>query len=208
MDNFTSGDDVAVPALGSEMARARAVVLSLPDGPITDEDLARVGVTAEQYDRLMVEERVPEADRAPDAGSWLARNLPARVDDLGEEELDAIFSEGQVIEFPESWTRERDAGDELQDWIEAREDELEAVEGDETDFVLDLIDGVLAEENAYAALEKRMAECARTVHAVEDVVHRGDLADEDTERAERCARWNTEDAAAERLDDTSEGWDQ
>ncbi|UUV34305.1 hypothetical protein NQK81_12910 [Amycolatopsis roodepoortensis] len=198
-----------------EMERARDVVRSLPDGSITDDDLARVGVTAEQYDRLMIEEWSPEADRAPEPGSWIDRNFPA-----------------QAAESPDVPMYERDAGDRLQDWIEEREDELEADERDATEQVLDDIDDVLAEERGYALIEKerarrenaasdadtaenaeppladRIAECERAVEAVANFVPHHETSDEDSERAERCARWNAEDAAAEQAVEKTEGWGQ
>ncbi|MER7861692.1 hypothetical protein ABTX61_21475 [Amycolatopsis japonica] len=61
---------------------------------------------------------------------------------------------------------------------------------------------------ANAPLVDRVAECGRAVEEVEDAVQHHDPADEDTERAERCARWNADDAADERADDDTEGWGQ
>ncbi|OKA03374.1 hypothetical protein, partial [Amycolatopsis regifaucium] len=250
-----------------EMERVRDVVRSLPDGPITDDDLARVGVTGEQYDRLMIEERTFEADRAPEPGSWIARNLPARAveppeadvadgrgtfmlpvsDEDSADRWDDLRESGD--DLPVDPVRERDAGDRLQDWIEEREDELEADERDATEYVLDGIDDVLAEERGYALMEQERArrenaaraadtdensepswltdpdtesrlagildrydsmraECARLLKDAEARMRRGDDA-EDTERAERCARWNAEDeAVAESVDDETEGWEQ
>ncbi|WP_158634441.1 hypothetical protein [Amycolatopsis sp. WAC 01375] len=218
-------EDVLPVSDREEMERARDAVRSLPDGPITDEDLARAGVTPEQYDRLMIEERAPEVDRAPEAGSWIDRNLPA-----------------PAAEYPEDSTYERDEGDRLQDLIEAREDELEADERDATEYVLDSIDEVLAEERGYALVEERsgrentnddvdespaadseaaplaerMAECEQavddvveSVESVESVEDVADEYDEDEDRAERCAHWNSEDEDVEDddLDDyIAEGW--
>ncbi|WP_340686365.1 hypothetical protein LCL61_08750 [Amycolatopsis coloradensis] len=60
---------------------------------------------------------------------------------------------------------------------------------------------------ANTPLVGRVAECGRAVEEVEDAVQQHDPTDEDAERAERCARWNAEDAAEQTADDT-EGWGQ
>ena len=59
-------------------------------------------------------------------------------------------------------------------------------------------------------LAQRVAECSAAVDAAQAAVAHTDDAheNEDIERAERCARWNSEDQAAEQADDTSEGWEQ
>ncbi|SFW50387.1 hypothetical protein [Amycolatopsis australiensis] len=60
-----------------------------------------------------------------------------------------------------------------------------------------------------ASLGQRVAESGAEVAAAEAAAAtcRG-TADEDSERAERCARWNTEDQAAEAVDNDTEGWEQ
>ncbi|RSN28787.1 hypothetical protein DMC61_19820 [Amycolatopsis sp. WAC 04169] len=58
-------------------------------------------------------------------------------------------------------------------------------------------DDVDSDEDTEPPLAERVAECERAVEDVEDAVRHHDRADEDTERAERCARWNTEDDAAD-----------
>jgi hypothetical protein len=59
-------------------------------------------------------------------------------------------------------------------------------------------------------LAQRVAECGRAVDAADAALRADDAAahelDEETERAERCARWNADDQAAVAADDDTEGW--
>ncbi|SFJ75308.1 hypothetical protein, partial [Amycolatopsis regifaucium] len=100
-----------------------------------------------------------------------------------------------------------------------------SAEPDSPGTVVGRIDQVLSEEDSERArltdpdTESRLAgildrydsmraECAHLLKDAEARLQRGDDA-EDAERAERCARWNAEDeAAAEDVDDKSEGWEQ
>ncbi|MEC3976242.1 hypothetical protein [Amycolatopsis sp. H20-H5] len=103
---FTGPADGTVASEFDDLAAARAAVATLPDGSISPEDLARVGVTPEQFSRLVDESMDADArawhaeheldllnDRAqldangadgpaipeqgPEPGSWIARNLPS-----------------------------------------------------------------------------------------------------------------------------------
>ncbi|MEU9688123.1 hypothetical protein [Amycolatopsis japonica] len=58
-------------------------------------------------------------------------------------------------------------------------------------------DDVESDEDTEPPLAERVAESGRAVEDVEDAARHHDRVDEDTERAERCARWNTEDDAAD-----------
>lgn len=68
----------------------------------------------------------------------------------------------------------------------------------DVDTTLDRIDEVLAEPEPRATDAAR--ECDRSLAEAETAVHRAQAVNEDEARAERCARWNTDDACTEAAD--------
>lgn len=99
----------------------------------------------------------PLPERAPEAGSWIARNL--------------------------TYHEQADVDD----------------ENDDSDSDSD------SDDDTEPPFAERVAECERAVEEVEVVVQHHERTDEDTERAERCTRWNADDAADEQADEDTEG---
>ncbi|MFF4598124.1 hypothetical protein [Amycolatopsis sp. NPDC001319] len=78
--------------------------------------------------------------------------------------------------------------------------------GSDTADVLDRIDDVLAEPEP-APLAEVVEQCGRAVDDAADAMRRCEAVAEDTDRAERLARWSVEDAS-ERTDESTEGWER
>ncbi|MFD5089004.1 hypothetical protein ACFWMR_00280 [Amycolatopsis thailandensis] len=163
---------------------------------------------------------VPE--QAPRPGSWIARNLPAR-DDLPQMDLRAAIeavAEHSRVEDDYPGLTARDAAatarelttEDIYGGIDNHatraayltvlnaftEDIDQALGGlDDTDVVLGRIDQVLADEDVESPLADRVVECGHAVEAAESAVQHHENTVADTERAERCARWNVEDETDE-----------
>ncbi|KZB82794.1 hypothetical protein [Amycolatopsis regifaucium] len=145
-----------------------------------------------------------ERDAAP---AEIARDAIDHVTDLVVAGVRVDDAHAAVTTVPGVDAAVRDFRARVEDgasWAEARQQVLDGLHVP-AEFGVEDVTGS-AEETGRAALAERVAECAQTVDGVDELVRGGDRIDEDTERAERCARWNADDEAA--ADDTSEGWDQ
>ncbi|WP_344858043.1 hypothetical protein [Amycolatopsis ultiminotia] len=78
--------------------------------------------------------------------------------------------------------------------------------GHGTDDVLDRIDEVLADEPDPPPLRATVEDCGRAVAQAEQAVQQAEVEQEDSCRAERCARWNSDDRVCAATDVTSDEW--
>lgn len=178
-------DPTSVAALEAERTRVHTAVNALPAGLVTDGDLARVGIDRDDFDRVTREqdELVHAEEWAQASAEW---KRAARTTAMGRD----------------ACSRGRTVADDAQQQADDRDDGTRRSAGE----VLHLIDEVLAAEDADPPpLGERVAACGQAVDAAEHAVQQADIAGEDTARAERCARWNAEDQAADAAADDNDG---
>ncbi|RJQ92381.1 hypothetical protein [Amycolatopsis panacis] len=152
-------------------------------------------------------------ERAPEPGSWIARNLPAGVPVVLDRDYEPEFL---TAEEDEAEQLAYDAGDAgvapytgMADAVHhrgrfvAHRPAVADPAGTGTDEVLARIDAVLAEPEP-PQLDEELRQCRQAVAEAEDAAHRVAVETEDAARAERCARWNTDDEAGTAVGVTDE----
>lgn len=114
----------AEPASEDEVAALRAAVRQLPDGMITDDDGARIGVTPEQFSRLVDLDMDEEADirrdeiEAEEREAALRAELALRGAEQAIRRIDEVTAEHERAELADAereariarWVREDPAG--------------------------------------------------------------------------------------------------
>jgi len=151
-------------------------------------------------------DRAAVPERAPEPGGWIDRHLTPQqpVVDADRGRPAAADAEQRYARMralqEQHWTDDADVtdADADADTDGAEQTAVDSAGGAvmaEVDAVLDRIDAVLAEPEL-PPWDEQVARCGESVRAAADAVHRVEVADEDTERAERYAAWNAEDQTA------------